>query len=206
MLDKLIIEVDKAMRNLFAEPVSKRVHPDHDLTNVDLSEREKKHACGLMRVNHCGEICAQGLYQGQALTARDKSNQDALTKASFEETEHLAWTKQRVVELGGQTSILNPFFYVASLAVGTFAGICGDKWSLGFVEETEKQVGAHLKSHLQELPENDVKSTAIVKQMQIDEAKHATMAHDFGANELPPLIKSLMHVSSKVMTKTVYYI
>ena len=157
-----------------------------------------------MRINHCGEVCAQGLYQGQALTARDKSNQQALDHAAYQETEHLAWTEQRIQELGGKTSLLNPLFYVGSLAIGVSAGILGDKWNLGFLEETEKQVEAHLSDHLEKLPEHDNKSRAILEQMKIDEIEHAHMAHDFGAAELPAPVKTLMKLTSKIMTSAAY--
>jgi len=205
-LDKLIIEIDKAVKTIFAEPVSRRPHPDQDIPDTQLSDSQKKHVQGLMRINHCGEICAQGLYQGQALTARDKSKQQLFNEASFEETEHLAWTNRRIKELGSYTSILNPLFYLGSLAIGVSAGILGDKWSLGFLEETEHQVGRHLDEHLDELPEKDLKSRAILSQMKEDEAKHAKTANECGANELPTPVKTLMHLMSKVMKNTTYYI
>ena len=206
LLDKIIIEVDKIVKTLTVPAVSDRPHPDASIAEVKISDSDKKHALGLMRINHCGEICAQGLYQGQALTSRDRSNREAFENAAFEETEHLAWTERRVNELGGKTSILNPAFYIASLGMGIVAGIIGDKWNLGFLEETELQVEQHLASHQQQLPLDDKKSLAIVLQMQIDEHKHAEMAHIFGAAELPSPIKSLMRVSAGVMTRTVYHI
>lgn len=206
MLDKIIIEVDKIVKTLTTEAVSNRDRPDIGIAEVDLSEAERRHACGLMRVNHCGEICAQGLYQGQALTSRDKFNRKAFEDAAFEEVEHLAWTQQRIVELGGKTSKLNPLFYMASLTLGVAAGLVGDKWNLGFLEETELQVEQHLDSHLDQLPQKDVKSLAIVAQMKIDEAKHAEMARAYGAAILPAPIKNLMQLSSSLMTKATYYI
>lgn len=206
MLDKVIIEVDKVVKTLFTPAVSIRTHPDHDIAEVQLSAAQKKHVLGLMRVDHCGEICAQGLYQGQALTARDKSNRESFEHAALEETEHLAWTENRIYELGGSTSILNPFFYVGSLVMGISAGIVGDKWNLGFLAETERQVGEHLASHLEQLPATDNKSRAILQQMKEDEAKHEDMAHKYGAADLPQPMKRLMAITSKVMTKLTYYI
>lgn len=206
MLDQIIVEFDKVLKNLFHKPVSTRPHPDEAIQDAEFSDAERKHIIGLMRVNHCGEICAQGLYQGQAITARDKTNKEAFEKAAYEEIEHLAWTERRIHELGGKTSILNPLFYAGSLLMGIGAGICGDKWNLGFLEETEKQVEGHLSKHLAELPEHDNKSRAVLEQMQQDEIKHAHMAHDFGAVELPTQIKKLMRLTSKLMTKTAYYI
>lgn len=204
MLDNAIIEIDKIFKTLFHKPISTRPHPDSAITEQEFTTEEKKHIIGLMRINHCGEVCAQGLYQGQALTARDKSNQQALDHAAYQEIEHLAWTEQRIHQLGGKTSLLNPLFYIGSLAIGVSAGILGDKWNLGFLEETEKQVEAHLSDHLDKLPTNDNKSRAILEQMKIDEIEHAHMAHDFGAAELPTPVKALMKLTSKLMTTAVY--
>lgn len=206
MLDKLIVEFDKGLRTLFAPAFSRRPHPDRQVEEAELSADDKKHALGLMRVNHCGEVCAQALYQGQALTARNPQAKEALQHAAFEETEHLAWTEQRIRELGGHSSLLNPVWYTGSLVMGVTAGLLGDKWNLGFLEETEQQVGAHLDSHLASLPEQDLKSRAIVEQMRDDELKHAEMAHEQGAAALPAPIKGLMRLTSKVMTSTSYRI
>ena len=206
MLDKIIIEIDKIVKTLTVAAISNRPHPDAEIDESVLSAQERKHAIGLMRVNHCGEICAQGLYQGQALTSKSKANKEAFAHAAFEEVEHLAWTKQRIVELGGHPSLLNPLFYVGSLALGITAGVIGDKWSLGFLEETELQVEAHLEKHLHELPPQDSKSLAILTQMKLDESQHAQMAHNSGATELPTPIKSLMSLSSKFMTKVTYHL
>jgi ubiquinone biosynthesis monooxygenase Coq7 len=206
ILDKFIVEVDRVAKTLFTPAISRREHPDNHLDDTNLSVAQKKHVVGLMRVNHCGEICAQGLYQGQALTARDKSNQESFNNAAFEEIEHLAWTQHRINELGGRTSILNPLFYVGSLAMGIGAGLIGDKWNLGFLAETEKQVGAHLDTHLQQLPSQDKKSQAILEQMKEDEAHHEEMAHNYGAADLPFPLKKLMALTSMAMTKTAYYI
>ena len=151
-VDRLIVEFDKGLRTLFSQAHSARPYPDAELQDAPLDETEKKHAAALMRVNHTGEICAQALYQGQALTARDPQVQRRLELAAQEETEHLAWTAKRVHELGGHLSVLNPLWYSGSLAMGAVAGLLGDKWNLGFLAETERQVGEHLQSHLQKLP------------------------------------------------------
>ncbi len=204
MFDRTIVEFDKILKNLFNKPLSTRPHPDVNIQDGEFTDDEQKHIIGLMRINHCGEICAQGLYQGQAITARDTSNKQAFEEAAYEEVEHLAWTEQRILELGGKTSILNPLFYAGSLAIGIGAGLLGDKWNLGFLEETEKQVESHLVDHLNQLPEHDNKSKAILEQMKIDEIKHAHMAHDFGAAELPSFVKNIMQATSKIMTKAAY--
>lgn len=205
-LDKIIIEFDKGLRTLFSQAHSVRAHPDAGMAEGALSESEKNNAAALMRVNHCGEICAQALYQGQALTARDPQVQRKLGEAAQEETEHLAWTAQRVHELGGHVSVLNPLWYSSSLAIGAVAGLLGDKWNLGFLAETERQVGAHLQSHLHALPQNDARSRAVVQQMYIDETQHAEMAAGLGAAELPPPVKLAMQLSGKLMTRTAYWV
>ena len=169
-----------------------------------MSDQERAHVCGLMRVNHVGEICAQALYQGQALTSRDPALREALRGAADEETEHLAWTEQRIAELGGRKSLLNPLWYVGALSMGLIAGKFGDKWNLGFLAETERQVEAHLDSHLQELPEQDMRSREIVDQMRIDEIGHADTAIHLGAAELPAPVKAGMKLAAKVMTGTAY--
>lgn len=171
-----------------------------------MDEAEKKHAAALMRINHTGEICAQALYQGQALTARDPLVQEKLKQAAWEETEHLAWTSKRVDELGSHLSVLNPLWYSGSLALGAVAGLLGDKWNLGFLAETERQVGAHLQSHLDSLPAQDAKSRAVVQQMYVDEVSHADMAIELGGEELPLPVKLAMRGMSVVMTKTVYWV
>jgi ubiquinone biosynthesis monooxygenase Coq7 len=204
MLDKLIIEFDKGLRTLLAPAVSARPHPGGDLPDAVLSEEDKRHACGLMRVNHCGEICAQALYQGQALTARDPAAREALRQAAFEEVEHLAWTERRVQELGGHISWLNPVWYGGSLAIGIGAGLLGDKWNLGFLEETEHQVSAHLTRHLSHLPAGDQKSREIVTTMREDETRHAQMAHEQGAAALPLPVRGMMKLSSRIMTTLSY--
>ena len=205
-LDNLIVGFDKGLRTLFSRAQSVRPYPDAGLPEAGLSESEKKLAASLMRVNHSGEICAQALYQGQALTARDPIVQEKLQQAAREETEHLAWTSRRVQELGGHLSLLNPLWYSGSLALGVFAGLLGDKWNLGFLAETERQVGAHLQSHLARLPQQDEKSRAVVKQMYVDETNHSDMAVQLGGAELPQPVKLAMQVSAKVMTRTAYWV
>lgn len=205
-LDNLIIGFDRGLRTLFSEARTVRPFPDAGLPEHEMSEAEKKHAAALMRINHCGEICAQALYQGQALTARDPEVQHKLEQAAQEETEHLAWTSKRVHELGGRLSLLNPVWYSSSLAIGAFAGLLGDKWNLGFLAETERQVGAHLQSHLASLPPQDDKSRAVVQQMYVDEVQHSDMAVQLGGAELPLPVKLAMRFSGKVMTRTAYWV
>jgi len=205
-LDRLIVEFDNGLRTLFSQPHSIRPYPDADLPEVPMDEAEKKHAAALMRVNHSGEVCAQALYQGQSLTARDPAVQQALKHAAEEETEHLAWTSRRVHELGGRLSVLNPLWYTGSLVIGAVAGLLGDKWNLGFLAETERQVGGHLQSHLDSLPLQDEKSRAVVKQMYADEIGHADLATTLGGLELPQSVQMVMKLNSKVMTNTVYWV
>ncbi len=205
-LDTLMTEFDKGLRTLLAQPHSLRTHPDASVAEGTLSDIEKKHASALMRVNHTGEVCAQALYSGQALTARRAETTAALKHAALEETEHLAWCETRIAQLGGRTSLLNPVFYVGSFTMGVIAGALGDKWSLGFLAETEKQVEAHLASHLDRLPEADQKTRTIVEQMQQDEAKHALDAKQQGAADLPLPVKFLMKQASKLMTTSTYYL
>ncbi|MHB1231154.1 MAG: 2-polyprenyl-3-methyl-6-methoxy-1,4-benzoquinone monooxygenase [Burkholderiales bacterium] len=204
--DKLIIEFDKGLRTLLTPAQSARPLPGRDLSEPELAAADKKHAAGLMRVNHVGEVCAQALYQGQALTARDPVARTALAEAAREETEHLAWCESRIHALGGRKSLLNPVWYASSLALGMAAGALGDKWSLGFLAETEHQVEAHLEGHLDTLPEADTKSRAVVAQMQEDEARHAKTALAHGGAELPMPVRRLMTLMSKVMTRTAYWV
>jgi len=205
-VDRVIVEFDKGLRTLFSQAHSARAYPDADVAEAALDAAEKQHAQGLMRVNHTGEICAQALYQGQALTARSVEVQQKLQHAAAEETEHLAWTAQRVHELGGHLSVLNPLWYSGSLAMGAVAGLLGDKWNLGFLAETERQVGAHLQSHLQNLPVQDAKSRAIVTQMATDEAAHAAMAVELGGAPLAAPVQWAMQLNGKLMTKTSYWV
>lgn len=204
--DRLILQFDRALRTVFAPAVSRRPHPDAGLPEAELSESEKRHAAGLMRVNHSGEVCAQALYQGQALTARNPEAQQALLQASEEETEHLAWCERRLNELGSHKSLLNPLWYTGSFAIGVLAGALGDRWNLGFLAETERQVEAHLEGHLRRLPEQDAKSRAIVEQMKADEIRHAETAIAHGGAELPLPVKLAMKLSSRVMTQVAYWV
>ena len=204
-LDKLISEFDTGLRTLLAKPHSQRPHPDENVPEANLTDAEKRHASALMRINHTGEVCAQALYSGQAITARDAATSKTMQQAAREETEHLAWCETRIQELGGRTSLLNPLFYAGSFAIGAVAGALGDKWSLGFLEETEHQVGEHLSGHLNQLPEADEKSRKIVEQMRIDEAKHANDAKLHGAAQLPAPVKFCMKQMSKFMTASTYH-
>lgn len=205
-LDQAIIEFDRALRTISAVARSVRPQPGKDMPDVELSQAQKTHVVGLMRVNHCGEICAQGLYQGQALTSSNAEVKEALRGAADEETEHLAWTERRIVELGGHKSLLNPFLYLGSLGMGLIAGKFADKWNLGFLAETERQVEAHLDSHLLALPPEDQRSRAILEQMRRDEIRHAETAIHYGAAELPAAVKFAMKLTAKVMTKATYHL
>jgi ubiquinone biosynthesis monooxygenase Coq7 len=206
MIDQLISEFDKALRTVFAPAPSSRAAPGTNLPEAEMSHAEKQHAAALMRINHCGEICAQALYQGQSLTSRNPETRHALEYAAFEETEHLNWTERRVAELGSHKSFLNPLWYAGSLAMGVAAGKFGDEWSLGFLAETERQVEQHLQGHLGSLPAQDGRSRAIVEQMEKDESGHAETAVRLGAKELPLPIKFAMRAMSRVMTRTAYYL
>jgi 3-demethoxyubiquinol 3-hydroxylase len=203
-IDALLLEFDRALRTLAAPARTARPVPGSDIPDCALDPEQRSHVVGLMRVNHCGEVCAQALYQGQALTSRDPEVRNALRKAAEEETEHLAWTERRIAELGGRTSLLNPLWYLGSLSIGVAAGLLGDKWNLGFLAETERQVEAHLDSHLALLPDNDAKSRAIVEQMRQDEINHAEMAVRHGAAELPPPVRLGMQTTAKLMTGLSY--
>lgn len=205
-MDRLIIEFDKALRSVFAPAPTYRPVAWENMPEPELSESEKRHVVGLMRVNHCGEICAQALYQGQAAVAKDPEIKVALERAGREETEHLAWTERRIAELGGRKSVFNPLWYAGALAIGVAAGRLGDGWNLGFLSETERQVESHLDGHLDRLPPQDAKSQAIIEQMKADEVAHADMADQMGARELPVPVKMAMKMAAKVMTKTAYYL
>lgn len=201
-LDSLIIPIDTALRTLFAPAQSGRPTPGETLPEAALSDDEKKLSAALMRVNHCGEICAQALYQGQGLTARNAEVKRELAQAAREETEHLAWTAGRIRELGGRRSLLNPVWFGASFLVGAAAGALGDRWNLGFLAETERQVEQHLKGHLGRLPAEDLRSRAIVDQMKRDEMRHAMTAVAHGASDLPAPVRAVMKLTAKVMTTT----
>ncbi|NOR40274.1 MAG: 2-polyprenyl-3-methyl-6-methoxy-1,4-benzoquinone monooxygenase [Gammaproteobacteria bacterium] len=206
-LDQCIANADQALRTVFGEPVgSGRDNPAQPETDSELSATGKAESICLMRVNHAGEVCAQALYQGQALTAHRNATRSQMKQAADEENDHLAWCRQRIDELGGHTSLLNPLWYTGSLAMGAATGLLGDKWSLGFLAETESQVVKHLEGHLQRLPEGDNKSHAILKQMKTDEAKHRATAIRSGGTELPEPVRKIMALMSRVMTKTAYRI
>lgn len=204
--DRVIVEFDKALRTVFAAASTTREVPGRSAPEAALSADERAHAGALMRVNHVGEVCAQALYQGQALSSSNYGIRQALEKAAYEETEHLAWTERRIAELGSRNSLLNPLWYFGALSMGVLAGRLGDAWNLGFLAETERQVEAHLDSHLNKLPAQDVKSRAIVEQMRLDEISHAETAVALGGRELPPPIKMAMKLASGVMTRTAYYL
>ena len=205
-LDELISHVDNGVRTLFGENHATRPNPADFLQEGELSESEQQLAGRLMRINHAGEVAAQGLYQGQALTAKLPKVREQMEQAAQEEVDHLAWCKSRAEELGTHTSKLDPLWYTGSVTIGAIAGLAGDKWSLGFVNETEKQVVKHLQGHLEKLPEHDKKSRAILEQMKTDEQHHATTALEAGAAELPTPIKKAMTLVSKVMTKSAFWI
>lgn len=207
ILDQLVIQADHALRAVAAQsPHSQRPSPAGKTESPSLDQAARKHVAGLMRINHTGEVCAQALYQGQALTARLTHVRDKMQQAVIEEEDHLAWCQQRLNELNSRTSLLNPLFYSVSFGIGAIAGIAGDKWSLGFVAETEKQVCRHLENHLKRLPEQDHKSRAILTQMHEDEANHAINAMEAGGEKLPAPIRLAMALMSKVMTKTTYHL
>lgn len=208
LLDQCLAQIDTAIRSLLPpeKRETARVSPAQGLKEPHLSMQERKHVAGLMRVNHAGEVCAQALYQGQALTANLDHVREKMTQAASEEVDHLAWCEQRLRELGSEPSVLNPVWYAGSLILGAVAGLAGDKVSLGFLAETENQVSTHLKNHLKNLPAEDCKSRAIIEEMEQDESNHAHEAIEAGAMDLPLPIKKMMSVVSKIMTKTAYYI
>jgi len=206
VFDSAIIGFDKALRTLFAPATTSRQIPGFGSVEALLSSQEKVHIGALMRVNHVGEVCAQALYQGQSMACRDRAVRQALVQAAFEETEHLAWTERRIVELGGRKSLLNPLWYFGAFSFGFFWGRLGEAWSLGFLAETERQVERHLAYHLSILPLHDLKSRAIVQQMIVDESVHADMAVSLGARDLPVFAVRMMKLTAGVMTRTAYYV
>ncbi len=206
-LDRLVIGIDQAVRTVFGRPqVTERGNPASSVAETELSERERDLSARLMRINHTGEVCAQALYQGQALTARLSEIREGMERAAAEENDHLDWCERRITELGGRTSLLNPLWYAGSFAIGALAGLAGDKWSLGFVAETEHQVGDHLDEHLHSIPQQDDRTRAILYQMKEDELHHATVALEGGGAPLPAPIRLGMKLTSKIMTKTVYWV
>jgi len=206
-LDRLIDVLDTGLRSVFhAAPPTERANPADAQDDVELTEQERDLAGRLMRINHAGEVSAQGLYQGQALTAHLPQVRDKMQRAADEENDHLNWCATRIHDLGTHTSYLDPFWYAGSVAIGAIAGLAGDKWSLGFVAETEHQVVRHLDQHLDRINPQDAKTRAILEQMREDEGKHATTALDAGGAALPAPVQNLMKLTARVMTKTAYWI
>jgi ubiquinone biosynthesis monooxygenase Coq7 len=209
-MDRILNSADVALRTLFAKPRAARPLPIPANPAADLTDAEKRHAAGLMRVNHVGEVCAQALYSAQALMAKTEAQRAQFEHAAREETDHLAWTAERLAQLGSRPSLLNPLWYAGSFGLGLVAGRLGDRTSLGFVVETEAQVEAHLVSHLQNdstgLPAGDAASRAIVAVMQQDEAAHGLAAKEAGAEELSERAKALMAKAARVMTRTAYWL
>lgn len=203
-LDRFIVEFDRALRSLAGTAISAAETPGQELPEAQLPEPQRRHAAALMRVNHTGEICAQALYSGQAMTARSDATRSVLQRAGEEEAQHLAWTAARVESLGGRLSVLNPAFYAGAFFIGAVSGAAGDRWSLGFLAETERQVEAHLDGHLQSLPAADQKSRAVVERMKQDEARHATSATAHGAADLPRAVQRIMKLAARAMTFATY--
>ncbi len=206
--DRVIIDLDRGLRALGGENLAPqgRDNPAGNLPEAELAGAQRRHAAGLMRVDHAGEVAAQALYHGQALTAGTPRLRDAMEQAAREEGDHLRWCRERLEELDDQASRLDPLWYIGSFLIGAVAGLAGDRWSLGFVVETERQVVRHLDGHLSSLPDGDARSRAILEQMRIDEGVHATTALESGAAELPEPVKRLMTLTARVMTETAYRI
>lgn len=204
-LDRLLASANNALRTV-AAPAGRatRPYPAADLEEAELSDAERRHAAGLMRVNHAGEVAAQALYQGHATVARDRSIESQMQAAAVEEFDHLAWCEQRLTELGETPSRLGPFWYAGAYAIGAASGLLGDRWSLGFIAETERQVCEHLESHLEGLPDADRRSRAVVTQMRDEEAVHGEHARAAGAAELPAPVRGLMRLTARVMTRSAY--
>jgi ubiquinone biosynthesis monooxygenase Coq7 len=206
-VDRILVGFDQAVRTVFGRPhTTERPDPTEGLPEPELDEHQRKHVARLMRIDHTGEVCAQALYQGQALTARRPETRENMARSAQEENDHLDWCERRITELGDRKSLLNPFWYAGSFAIGAAAGLAGDKWSLGFVVETERQVESHLDGHLRELPAHDTKSRAVLEQMRTDEIRHAEVARNAGGAELPGPVKLAMKLTSKLMTGSVYWI
>jgi len=204
--DRFITEFDRALRAVAGVSQASRASPADRIPEAELNESQREEAAALMRVNHVGEVCAQALYQGQALTARRAEAREALGRAAREEEDHLAWSAERISELHGRPSLLNPLWYAASLAIGAAAGALGDRWNLAFLAETEHQVEEHLSGHLERLPQEDRRTRAVVEAMRADEARHRRTAIELGAAELPAPVKLAMRLASRVMTTVAYRI
>ena len=204
MLDSFIAELDRALRAIAGVHDGHRPTPAGAAREADLTEDERRHAAALMRVNHVGEVCAQALYRGQALTARDQHTRQQLEQAAREEQDHLAWSAERIAELDGRPSLLNPLWYAGAFAMGAAAGAFGDRWNLAFLAETERQVGEHLAGHLERLPAHDRRTRVVVDAMRADEARHRDTAVQLGAAELPTPVKQAMRLAAKVMTTVAY--
>jgi ubiquinone biosynthesis monooxygenase Coq7 len=206
LVDRLIAPLDQAARTLFGAPHATRPYPAEGIPESVDQPADRTRAAALMRVNHAGEIAAQALYQGQALTARNAGTKASLETAAREETDHLSWCSERIEELGGRTSLLNPLWYAGSFAIGALAGLAGDRTSLGFVAETERQVVEHLEGHLHKLPEGDARTRAIIEQMSADEHRHGTQATQAGGADLPPIARTVMKLTARIMTRTAYWL
>ena len=203
-VDRCIAELDKVVRVVFGEPVARRPSPAEGIAENNFDQDLRQRAASLMRVNHCGEVCAQALYQGQALASSNESLRDALKRAASEEQDHLAWSAERVRELGGRLSLLNPVWYAGSFALGYAAGRLGDQWNLGFLAETEHQVEEHLQGHIERVGDRDGRTRAVIEGMQREEAQHRRTAETLGARELPELVARAMRVAARVMTTLSY--
>ncbi len=206
LADKILIQVGSGLQTIFAKPSTTNRNIKFSKNKESINPKQINLSASLMRVNHSGEVCAQALYQGQAVFAKSEQVKASLIESAEEENDHLNWCKTRLEELDSNTSLLNPIWYIGSFTIGLTAGAIGDKWSLGFIAETEKQVAKHLDSHLSRLPKRDIRSYDIINQMKIDETRHAVNAIDYGGEPLPKFIKSLMTVTSKIMTVTAFYI
>ena len=205
--DRMLLGLDQALQTLFGKPkATERADPARELADVELTPEQKLHTARLLRIDHTGEVCAQALYQGQSLTARLPEVRESMQRSAEEESDHLNWCHNRLSELQHGRSLLNPIWYTGSFLIGATAGLAGDKWSLGFIAETERQVCAHIDSHLQQIPMADQKSRAILEQMRSDEAHHADVAVRNGGMPLPLPVKSAMRLTAKLMTKTTYWL
>lgn len=205
-VDRLIGSIDQALRTVLGGNSAARPYPAEGIAETVEKPQERRHAAALMRVNHSGEVAAQALYQGQAAVASSQTTHSALAEAAREETDHLAWCSTRIHELGGRTSLLNPLWYAGSFAIGALAGLAGDRTSLGFVAETERQVVEHLEGHLHRLPQTDARTRAIVQQMSADEERHGHNALNAGGAELPAVARALMKATARIMTRTAYWL